>query len=397
MSNIYPAKAYPKLNNEDILEFQIPESKFQVLLSEVYLHFVVQIDQTKISGGDLIPQNWFAAKQFSSVEVKLNDESVSRRSMPQEYALSTYINSIVNYSHGLTKSGCRSIGVFDNTNLHTTLIEAMVKKGTWTRYCRDRKSVNDTFAYEIIMPIDNTLFYSDNLLPSGQKWSLSFERAETKFSTLVTAADADVSSVPKVLPLDDVYLMIPYTADEKMKRRESNWIHKPIPINYDKYQLQRYTLESGSNYVRIPNIINGKLPKVLLFGIMTDESYFGSFKESSTLFKRHELVEIDLLKNGSSMPGMPIKMSDANVTIPYVRFLELSGKFLEKNTTSVMNLQVFNDYNFLHCATFPEGSIGSLSVEFSFASNVPDGLILIVFSIYDAQMEIDKFGNFTTN
>ena len=40
MSNIYPAKAYPKLNNEDILEFQVPQSKFQVQLSEVYLHFM---------------------------------------------------------------------------------------------------------------------------------------------------------------------------------------------------------------------------------------------------------------------------------------------------------------------------------------------------------------------
>ena len=397
MSNIYPAKAYPKLNNEDILEFQVPQSKFQVQLSEVYLHFIVHIDQSKISGGDLIPQNWFAAKQFSSVEIKLNDESVSRRSMPHEYALSAYINSLVNYSKGLVKSGCRSIGVFDDSNLVTTQIEAMVKKGAWTRYIRERKSISDTYAYEIIMPIDNTLFYSDNLLPSGQKWSLSFERAETKYSTLVTDTGADVTDVPKVLPLEDVYLMIPYTADEKMKRRESNWINKPIALHYDKYQLQRYSLESGTNYFRLPNIINGKLPKALFFGILTDKSYFGSFTESSTLFKRHSLIEVDLLQNGTSMPGMPMKMSDDHVTIPYVRFLQLTGKFLEKNTTSVVSLQAYNDYNFLQCATFPEDSTGSLSVELSFTTNVPEGLILVVFSIYDVKMEIDKFGNFTTN
>ena len=273
----------------------------------------------------------------------------------------------------------------------------MVTKKTWPKYCRFRKSVGDTYAYEIIMPIDNTLFYSDNLLPSGQKWSLSFERAETKFSTLVTSSNADVSSVPKVLPLDDVYLMIPYTFDDKMKKREANWINKPIPLNYDKYQLQRYSLESGSNYIRIPNIINGKLPKILFYGIMTDKSYFGSFNESSTLFQRHDLIEVDLLKNGSSVPGMPIKMTESYVTIPYVRFLELSGKFLEKNTTSVMNLQQFNDYHFLQCATFPDDSTASISLEFSFSTNVPDGLILVLFSIYDVKMEIDKFGNFTTN
>ena len=86
-----------------------------------------------------------------------------------------------------------------------------------------------------------------------------------------------------------------------------------------------------------------------------------------------------------------------DVTIPYVRFLQLTGKILEKNTTSVVSLQAYNDYNFLQCATFPEDSTGSLSVELSFTTNVPEGLILVVFSIYDVKMEIDKFGNFTTN
>ena len=112
MNDTVLVKSYPKLNNDDILEFQVCESKFQVLLSDVYLHFVIKIPQTGFSGASLVPQNWFGAKQFSSVEVKLNDESVSRRSMPHEYALSAYFNTLLSYTKGTMRDGLKTFGIF---------------------------------------------------------------------------------------------------------------------------------------------------------------------------------------------------------------------------------------------------------------------------------------------
>ena len=396
MNNIYWAKSYPKLNTDDILEFQVCESKFQVLLSNVCLHFVVKIPQDNISGQDLIPQNWFGAKQFSSVEVKLNDESVSRRSMPNEYALSAYINSMITYSKGTMQTGLKTLGIFDETNLRSGQIASMKTAGTWPGYRRRRKGVDNTFSYEIIMPIDNTLFYSDDLLPSGQRWSLSFERAETKYSTLVSVPETNISSVKKVLDLEDVYLMIPYVNDEKMKQNESNWIEKPITIGYDSYQLQRFSIDSGTTNVRMSNVINGNLPKVLFYGIMHESAYMGSFIESSTRFARNNLIEVDMLLNGVSVQGMPIKMSDKCASVPYVRFLNVTNNFMQKSLSEVMPLQEFHDYHFLQCATFSEES-GALSFEFTFSENIPTGLILVTCSIFDVNMEIDQYGNFKIN
>ena len=393
MSNIILSKSYPKLNTDDILEFQVCESKYQVLLSDVYLHFVVTIPQSNLSGADLVPQNWFGAKQFSSVEVKLNDESVSRRSMPNEYALSAYINSILNYSKGTLKTGLKTLGIFDDTNLVTSQIDALVKAGSWAGHKRQRKGVGNTFTYEIIMPIDNTIFYSDDFLPSGQRWSLSFERAETKYSTLVSVPSTDMANVKKVLPLEDVYLMIPYVNDEKMNQMESNWVHRPISVGYDSYQLQRFSLESGSPNIRLSNIINGKLPKLLLYGIMHESAYMGSFEESSTKFSQHNLIEVDMLLNGVSVQGMPLKMTSECVSVPYTRFLNTTKSFMDKSTSEIIPLQEYHDYHFLQVSTFSE-TTGALSFEFTFSGNVPTGLILVTCSIFDVNMEIDKFGNF---
>ena len=393
MSNISWVKSYPKLNTNDILEFKVCESKFQVLLSDVHLHFVVKIPQTGIGSANLVPQNWFGAKQFSSLEVKLNDESVSRRSMPNEYALSAYMNTILAYSKGTMQTGLKTLGIFDETNLNTETIEAMVSAHTWAGYKRHRKSVHDTFTYEIVMPIDNTLFYSDDLLPSGQRWSLSFERAETKYSTLISSSSTDISSVTKVLDLEDVYLMIPYVNDEKMNQLQSNWIEKPISVGYDSYQLQRFTLEDGSSNVRLSNIINGKLPKLMLYGIMKESAYMGSFTDSCTGFHRHGLTEIDMLLNGVSIQGMPIKMTADCVSVPYVRFLNITDSFLAKSSSQVIPIQDYHDFHFIQVATFKE-TTGALSFEFSFDGNLATGYILVTCCIFDVNMEIDSYGNF---
>ena len=333
------------------------------------------------------------AKQFSSVEVKLNDESVSRRSMPHEYALSAYFNTLLTFSKGTMRTGLKTFGIFDDINLDSTQIDHLVKIDQWGLRKRIRKGVGNTFEYEIIMPIDNTLFYSDDLLPSGQRWTLSFERAETKYSTLVTVPSTTMTSVEKVLDLEDVYLMIPYVNDDKMNKKEANWIEKPISVEYDNYHIQRFTLDSGGRNIRLSNIINGKLPKLLLYGIMKESAYMGSFEESSPNFERHGLTDIDMLVNGVSVHGMPLKMSHNCVSVPYTRFLNVKKNFARKSTYDMITIQEYNDYHFLQVASFPE-SAGALSFEFSFSGNVPSGLILVTCSIYDVNMEIDKFGNF---
>ena len=333
------------------------------------------------------------AKQFSSVEVKLNDESVSRRSMPHEYALSAYFNTLLTFSKGTMRTGLKTFGIFDDINLDSTQIDHLVKIDQWGLRKRIRKGVGNTFEYEIIMPIDNTLFYSDDLLPSGQRWTLSFERAETKYSTLVTVPSTTMTSVEKVLDLEDVYLMIPYVNDDKMNKKEADSIEKPISVEYDNYHIQRFALDSGGKNIRLSNIINGKLPKLLLYGIMNESAYMGSFEESSTNFERHNLTEIDMLVNGVSAHGMPIKISENCVSIPYTRFLEIKKNFARKSTYDMITIQEYNDFHFLQVASFPD-STGALSFEFTFSGTVPTGLILVTCSIFDVNMEIDKFGNF---
>ena len=110
--HLYTQRLYPTVNNEDFLEFRIPpNSKGHLDLSNVLLHFIASPPKC---GNDTIPlvgQSFFGPKQFSSVEIRVNGEAVSRRSCANEYFLASMLQYNINYSIDYQLSACRPIGI----------------------------------------------------------------------------------------------------------------------------------------------------------------------------------------------------------------------------------------------------------------------------------------------
>ena len=386
-------KIYPRINNENILDFQIPASKFQVLLSEVCIHFKVQLPRKKNSESwEIIPENWFGAKQFSSVEVKINDENVTHRSMGNEYFLGSYFNTIVNYQKATITSGCETMGIFDFSCMDQTYISQLGDYATWIK---DRNGRFNDFDYEIMMPLQNSIFNSDNVLPSNLKWSVCFERAKAELSCLITEANKTIPAkyIDPVLDLTDIYLTVPYLEDRKTMERELNWSKKAIGLSYDHYDIHRFVLPSGSKISRLNNILNGDLPKAIVFGVMKEDAYMGHFEKNATLFTRHAVKKLDIQVDGNSVPGCPYELSKKHMAVPYTRFLDLVGQNFNPNCNGVMTLFDFDGFHFLHCANLLNQT-GSLTLELEFEVDVPEGYIVILCGIEEVNLKIDKYGNF---
>ena len=388
------ARIYPRINNENILDFQIPGSRYQVQLNEVQLHFKIQIPAKP--GGktwEIIPQNWFGPKQFSSMEVKINDEIVANRSMANEYFLASYFNTIVSYQKGAVASGCNTMGIFDYDNMNQVYLSQLAHFDTWVT---KRKLMSTTgYDFEIVMPLQNTIFFSENVLPSNLKWSVCFERAKSVLSCLSTKQSPDMANdyLKTVFELEDVFLSIPYLEHKKTQEREANWSVKPLTIHYDNYDVNRFVIPSGSTNCRLTNLLNGNLPKAIIFGIIKEDAYLGDYTLNSTLFSNKGVRKMDIKVDGRSVAGCPYENSEVYCSIPYVRLMELIGQYGNPDVGSVMNMREFKSGHYLHCA-YLDNQIGSLSVEMEFNANVPDGYILIICGIRETDMKIDKFGNF---
>ncbi len=393
-------KIYPRINNNDLLEFSIPEShKGHLDLSNVLLNFKVTLpipSGTSSPASDVVlPQNFLGPKQFSSVEVRINGQTISRKSCQNEYFLNSYFQHKVNYGSSYSRSGCRTVGIYDQYNFTTSEISRLSAPAK-TKVEDGRTNLRRNLRkFEIVMPIDSSIFYTNDVLPTRTALDLSFERLGTKYSAVLTDG-TNAAKMPNdyISELEDCFLEVPYVRDSQISQNERGIMNKPLKIHYDDYVIKRNNIQTGTNSISLPNIINGRLPSLILWGIQSMDSYNGSYQSSSTRFNRYGMNKANILLNGMSVSGFPLTMSSNFVSRPFVKFLQNTNKQMNANLGSTMILSEFHAFNFLLSAKFNSEDTGTISFQFDFDEDIEEDLVLITCCIYEKTMKIDQYRNF---
>ena len=366
-----------------------PNSKGQLDLTNVKLHFITSM-HTPADSGETLAQNLFGAKQFSSLEVRVNGEALTRRSCANEYFLSAYFQNFINFSLDYQSTALQPLGIFDMAHLKSGEIEAL--SGPKKNELKSSRShVVQSKSFEILMPVDSTIFYSADLLPSNTSLDFSFERAAASFSAIGMKNGTKASNV--ALSLTDCYLLLPFKADEEMFRLERNAIQRPLKIHFDDYVIRRFNVPKGTSSVMMSDVISGQLPEKIFWGLQTIYSYTGSFNISSTKFGRNGLIKANMYINGKSVDDFPITMSNENVCQPFVKFLTNTNQQLNGLMGRTVSLLEFALYNHVLSASIPSQS-GSLSFEFEFEEELSHDLVLVICGITEKTMRLDHNRNF---
>ena len=285
--------------------------------------------------------------------------------------------------------------MFDQYNFNTETWKQLKRLTTYKEVTDKRRDLANEFGtYEIMMPIDSSLFYSNNFLPSNTPLELSFERAKSCFSIILgdDATTSEKNGIPNVLDLDDVYLLIPFTKHVKTQDLEKK-VSRPIKIKYDEYVINRFNLSTGSANIRIPNALYGPFPRKLFWGLMDMSSYTGSYESSSTKFEQHRQTKASVYVDGNMLSGYPVTMSAHAITQPYQKFLENTNKFLNCYSGQTMTPQEYR-WNFIHSASFDKNNNGTITFDFDFFTALQKDLVLITCSVFDRKLELDKDRNF---
>ena len=390
--HLYTQKLFPTINNDDLLEFRIPPNqKGQLDLSDILLHFVIDLPSPSDNTAKIIPQNFLGPKQFSSVEVRVNGEAVTRRSCANEYFLSSYFNYLINYSIDYQNSAMRSVGIYDYAQEKTSSI-AKWSEAIFKAFSSNRASFGTPQTkFEVIMPIDSTIFYTNDLLPSNTSLDLSFERLKASSSSILSKSTAISDSV---MELKDCYMMLPFKRDEAMFQLERNAIQKPLKIKYDDFIIKRFNVPRGTDSVMMSDIISGQLPYRIFWGLQDMASYTGSFYNSSTRFNRNNVNKVNIYVDGKEGDDFPLTMSQDMVGLPFIKFLQSTNQLQNGYMSRTLNLIEYRDSNCIFSTSLDPDSSASLSFEFGFDSVINQDLVLIVCCLYDRTMKIDHRRNF---
>ena len=390
----YYQKLFPSVNNEDLLEFRIPPNqKSHMCLSNVLLRFIIRIPQPQEHNIHLFPDNYLGAKQFSSLEIRINGEAVSRRNCANEYFHSINMQYISNFAIDYAITSCRPIGLFDDAGYSTAdFADQTNGQQRTTNVIKQRSGINGDYVYEIVMPIDSSIFTSNDKLPSKTPIELSFERCKSKLSTILSG-ESD-SSIKNVFDLEDPFLIVPFVHDLDMEEKERTATSSAIKLQYDDYVINRFNISKDSPNVRLPNAITGTLPRKIFYGLMPLANFAGDINHPSTVYKRHNVKKTTLYIDGNVLSGYPITLGENAVTIPYVRFQQNINRYMNCYASRSIMMKDFRDFMFLYSAELDPSTSGSLTFEFDFEEPPTEDLVLVTCCLHDRTLEIDSFRNF---
>ena len=247
-------------------------------------------------------------------------------------------------------TSCMTFGIFDTYQISTAdftdkeeAMKQIVVPG--------RKGINDDYTFEIIMPIESSIFSSNKNLPTNTSIDISFERLNNKFSLVTNKA---VESIEQMFTLEEPYLLVPFTNDIEMQKLEQQAISRPIKLKFDDYVINRFNISKDSPNVRLSNVLSGPLPSKLFWGLMTLKGYAGSYETSSVHFKRNGLKKTTLYLDGNALSGFSITTAENAVSVPFSRFLENTNRFMNNYSSQTIDPRDFKNYHFIHSAKLPE-------------------------------------------
>ena len=266
--------------------------------------------------------------------------------------------------------------------------------------------------------IHSALFKSDRLLLNGISMHLSFTRAPNEFCLMGTQAVAGPPAVAEVHPklvLNNVSLFV---RKVKLATNLLNAHALALRTNKAIYPIKSsgvkiFNLPAAQSVFILDNVFMGLLPCKIIFGLVSNNAYGGSYYLNPFNFSHFDLTYIALHINGELYPKTPytpdFRDNYDNYRREYYDFLHNLGSTKGGSEPSID----YVNYKKSHCLfafnlnsdfELPSESEyvnlpkeGFLNIELKFRANLNNALKLVVYAQFDNVIEIDESRNVTVD
>jgi hypothetical protein len=391
----------PYCNTEDTLEFHISPQKRYFKPCDSRLCFFVEIP------GNYVLDNDFCVKLFKGLpKIEIAEDPVTSKSSDLDSMFSSHFLTKCLFDQSTIDSTFPIQGVYDifesdATELTPTIIayrELYAEEFLKTIEVDGEIYTSKWRRYEFKVSLNHGLARAPIVLPSGLGIHLAFERAPAKFSLLkkvskleATDENGNVHEIDYEYPTAVVELVKPhfkamYVYSEKLEREMSKYATAKFETDFLDYCIRRPTLEAGDSDYTV-NLTKGSFPKYAVFAVTTLKRAQGSFENTVTKLSRDNIEQIDILVDGSSLPGFPLK---TNMDF-YENFLVMSERYLNPWSSGVLPFPHFLKNNFFVLVNFEmlgRENSSQLVVKIKFKQALEEKHLLIYMPLTEKRLVI---------
>ena len=311
--------------------------------------------------------------------------------MRGEYFLTDYMEKIGNFNVGYVESTFSVEGYHDIFNWSTD--DVKTKSTTLNRRRTQGQTKGSKRIYDFVF-VPNSGFLNSNLpLLNNCELKLSFDRLNMEYS-MIEAGDVAITNDMTGSPLviKDCEAIAEYIMSDELEKYFMNIDNNPIPYYYQECDITIKGLPKDEPNIRFDNIKGGNVPSYIFVGLIPSENLSGHKNYSTTSFDLVNVTEFDITLNGQSVNGYPLLNPNLSPVYPLYKFLEATSRYMNPEVGESMKLGMFM-HNWIYAHRF-EGEAsdqGWLGIRLKLAAGLSESYSLVMWTIYDCALTIDKF------
>lgn len=374
-------------------------------LSSIYLRLQIQLfkdtndvahDTTKCG-----VVNNILHSLFRQCTIYLNGKPIAQTDTNYHYR--AYIENLLNYGSDAASTHLESVGwILDNGDMES--LEEKKNLGLDIR----KLMIGKSGVVELMGKVHGDMLNQSRLLLNNVDLRIVFSLEKPEF--YVMEADIDTSYV-KILSA--TLYMNHVTVNPNVLLAQETVLQKtPALYPYKRVEVKSYTVPANNYTLSLDNVVIGQLPNLLIFAMVDNDAYSGKRSLNPFNFKHNNLAQINLTVNGVQVPSEPLQMNYSKE--PYIstrayntlfkatgihyfdKGHQITKKFYD-NGCFLLAFDLTADHsnnNAAACTGLLNS--GTVRIEGRFREGLKKTITCIVYTEFDAVIEIDRDRNVHT-
>jgi len=376
------------------LEFIIPNSQDEYLdLNDTKLYLRGKV-QVTVPDAVVAPVNLLLHSLFQDVTITLNDTVI--QGGDQLYSYKAFMNSLLLFDKGTKNTQLSAAGWYPDEPEKFNVADLTGNKGF-----QSRNALNDGF--ELIGPLHLDIMTQPRYLIPGVDVKVRLTRQKNSFTLMCSNKNGNVARV--VLTSAVLYVRRVKVLSSVLDGHESGLLKYNALYPVQSTRAQTFTIATGSQSINKENLFQGRMPKIVVVGMVGNSAYNGNFKQNPFEFGQHGISYCGLFRDGECIPEREPYAIDKEGQLmrPYMSMIQGLEMF-NKNANNGIKYNEFQNgstlFVFNLCADLTAGSgcqqayrSGNLRLELRFRTPLAATISVIVYGIFDGKMEITKNKN----
>lgn len=391
-----------QVNEHNPIVFQLSGHEDEFLDPIFFLKVKAKI---KSSTGTTLPAdsavslvNNFGHTMFKRIELKLQDSIIT--SSTDNYAYRAYIERLLNYGQDAKNTQLAlemfykdEAGKFDSFSAtenqgHADRQDIVAKSKTFTTFIR----------------ISTDLANQPKLLPNLVDVCLVLHQQTNAFRLCYTSP----SDEPKLEIIDIVLFVRHVKLSTPMAAAMAETLRlQPARYPISRVEVKSYQINAGLTLVNRENISMGRLPRLVVLGLVDSDAHMGSCNKSPFNFQNKGVSFVSLYKDSQPVPSVALtpNWKEGDAVREYVSLFQTAG-FYGANRGNDISYQDYLAGGYVlyafdltadesatsyHSSMFQQGNL-SLKLQAN-QGGIDQPTTLIVYLVYDSVLYIDNHRN----